>query len=57
MGALDQYLDEQLSRGRTYSSRMKGDAWKLTDKAVEALRQKKYPGLLYTFEIQQSGSE
>lgn len=27
--------------------RIKGDAWKLTDKAIEALRQKKYPGLLH----------
>ena len=27
--------------------RIKGDAWKLTDKAVEELRQKRYPGLLY----------
>lgn len=26
--------------------RIKGDAWKLTDKALEELRQKKYPGLL-----------
>lgn len=26
--------------------RIKGDAWKLTDKAVEELRQKRYPGLL-----------
>jgi hypothetical protein len=26
--------------------RLKGDAWKLTDKVVEALRQKRYPGLL-----------
>jgi predicted nucleotidyltransferase component of viral defense system len=27
--------------------RIKGDAWKLTDKAVEELRQKRYPGLLH----------
>lgn len=27
-------------------TRIKGDAWKLTDKAVEELRQKKYPALL-----------
>ncbi|TAL88414.1 MAG: nucleotidyl transferase AbiEii/AbiGii toxin family protein [Candidimonas sp.] len=27
--------------------RIKGDPWKLTDKAVEELRQKKYPGLLH----------
>ena len=27
-------------------SRIKGDAWKLTDKALEELRAKKYPGLL-----------
>lgn len=27
-------------------TRIKGDAWKLTDKAVEELRAKKYPGLL-----------
>lgn len=27
-------------------SRIKGDAWKLTDKVVEELRQKKYPALL-----------
>ena len=26
--------------------RIKGDAWKLTDKALEELRTKKYPGLL-----------
>lgn len=26
--------------------RIKGDAWKLTDKALEELRAKKYPGLL-----------
>lgn len=26
--------------------RMPGDAWKLTDKAIEELREKKYPGLL-----------
>ncbi len=26
--------------------RIKGDAWKLTDKAIDELRQKKYPGLL-----------
>jgi hypothetical protein len=26
--------------------RVKGDAWKLTDKVIEALRQKKYPKLL-----------
>ncbi len=25
---------------------IKGDAWKLTDKAIEELRAKKYPGLL-----------
>jgi hypothetical protein len=25
---------------------IKGDAWKLTDKAIEELRQNKYPGLL-----------
>lgn len=25
--------------------RIKGDAWKLTNKAIEELRQKKYPGL------------
>ena len=27
-------------------TRIKGDAWKLTDKALEELRTKKYPGLL-----------
>lgn len=27
--------------------RIKGDAWKLTDKAIEELRQRKYPGLLH----------
>ncbi len=27
-------------------ARIKGDAWKLTDKALEDLRTKKYPGLL-----------
>jgi predicted nucleotidyltransferase component of viral defense system len=27
-------------------TRIKGDAWKLTDKAVEDLRQKRYPALL-----------
>ena len=27
-------------------TRIKGDAWKLTDKALEGLRTKKYPGLL-----------
>jgi hypothetical protein len=27
--------------------RIKGDAWKLTDKAIEELRQKSYPGLLH----------
>jgi predicted nucleotidyltransferase component of viral defense system len=27
-------------------ARMKGEAWKLTDKAIEEIRQKKYPGLL-----------
>ena len=27
-------------------SRIKGDAWKLTDKVLEELRAKKYPGLL-----------
>jgi hypothetical protein len=26
--------------------KIKGDAWKLTDKAIEELRQKKYPTLL-----------
>jgi len=26
--------------------RIKGDAWKLTDKVVEELREKKYPALL-----------
>jgi hypothetical protein len=26
--------------------RIKGDAWKLTDKAIEELREKKYPKLL-----------
>ena len=27
-------------------TRIKGDAWKLTDAAVEELREKKYPALL-----------
>ena len=27
-------------------TRIKGDAWKLTDKVLEELRLKKYPGLL-----------
>jgi hypothetical protein len=27
-------------------SRVRGDAWKLTDKALEELRSKKYPDLL-----------
>ena len=27
-------------------SRIKGDAWKLTDKVLEELRAKKFPGLL-----------
>ena len=27
-------------------TRIKGDAWKLTDKVLEELREKKYPGLL-----------
>ena len=27
--------------------RIKGDAWKLTDMAIEELRQKKYPDLLH----------
>jgi hypothetical protein len=29
--------------------RIKGDAWKLTDKAIETLQQNKYPGLLRQF--------
>ena len=28
-------------------SRVRGDAWKLTDKALEELRSKKYPDLLH----------
>ena len=32
---------------RDLIARIKGDAWKLTDRAVEELRLKKYPGLLY----------
>lgn len=31
---------------RDLIARIKGDAWKLTEKAIEELRQKKYPGLL-----------
>lgn len=27
--------------------RIQGEAWKLTDKVVEELRQKRYPGLLH----------
>ncbi len=29
--------------------RIRGDAWKLTDKAIEELRQKSYPGLLHGY--------